>query len=242
MSTGARRAHPTRQSRQRAATYDAIVNAARALLAQGHDLTLRGVAAGMGVSPAGLYRYVANLDELRDLVAASIDESVTADLVAAVAVVATDDVTAQWLVAWTRLRRWALTHPDEFRLVLMRPRSDQTSIRELSEAFLGECLRALTTHHAVRLPPVPPTAEPTLVDLAQRSATGSWPTTLTWLHARVLASLHGVIALEVTGYLDPALVTTAAVFRTTMIEWLARLVRADELGRLLAVLDDELAG
>lgn len=239
MATGTRRAHPTRQARQRAATYDAIVNAARTLLRQGQDLTLRGVAAEMGVSPAGLYRYVAHLDELRDLVAASIDESVTADLGQAVA--ATGDVTERWLLAWTRLRHWALTHQHEFRLVLARPRSGQTSIREVSDAFHGECLRALTKHHDVRLPPVPPAAEPTIVAMAQRSTTDPWPTALTWLHARVLASLHGVIALEVTGYLDPALVTNAVLFRATMIEWLARLVRADELGGLLAALDAELA-
>lgn len=241
MATGTRRAHPNRQARQRAATYDAIVNTARTLLQQGQDLTLRGVAAGMGASPAGLYRYVAHLDELRDLVAASIDESVTAELAAAVDAVATGDVTERWLVAWIRLRHWALTHQHEFRLVLTRPRTDEVSVREVSDAFLGERLRTLTAHHDVRLPPVPPTAEPTIVDLARRSATGSWPTALTWLHARVLASLHGVIALEVLGYLDPALVTHAVVFRTTLIEWLARLVPADELGRLLAVLDAELA-
>lgn len=242
MTTGVRRAHPNRQARQRAATYDAIVNSARTLLADGQDLTLRGVAAAMGASPAGLYRYVANLDELRDLVAASIDESLAADLAAAVDAVAADDVATRWVVAWVRLRHWALTHADEFRLVLARPRSHQTSIREVSDAYLGERLRALTAHHDVRLPPVPAAAEPAMVALAPRPTTAPWPAALTWLHTRVLASLHGVIALEVTGYLDPALVTDAAVFRATMIEWLARLVRADELGGLLTVLDAELAG
>lgn len=240
MTTGARRAHPNRQARQRAATYDAMVNAARTLLAEGQDLTLRGVAAAMGASPAGLYRYVANLDELLDLVAASIDESMTADLVAAVEAVEANDATTRWLVAWVRLRRWALSHPDEFRLVLARPRSDETSIREVSDAYLGECLRALTTHHDVRMPPVPPAAESTIAGLAQRPGSAPWPTALTWLHTRVLASLHGVVALEVTGYLDPALVANAVVFRATMIEWLARLVRADDLGALLAALDGEL--
>lgn len=242
MSTGVRGAHPNRQAQQRAATYDAMVNTARTLLAEGHDLTLRGVAAAMGVSPAGLYRYVTNLDELLDLVAASIDESVAADLVAAVEAIAADDVTRRWLVAWVRLRRWALRHQDEFRMVLARPRSGEVSIREVSDAFLGACLRALTTHHDVRMPPVPPAAEQTVVALAERPGSGPWPATLAWLHTRVLASLHGVVALEVTGYLDPALVRSAAVFRATMVEWLARLVRADELGALLAVLDAELAG
>lgn len=241
MSTGARRADPTRQEQQRAATYDAIVAAARTLLAQRRDLTVRGIAAEMGASPAGLYRYVANLDELRDLVAVSIDETLRADLVAAVATVGVDDVAARWLLAWVRLRHWALAHPDEFGLVLARPRSSPAPPCELSNAFLGACLQDLTTHLDVRLPAVPPAVVPSLGPPVDRPATGGWSAALAWLHVRVLASLHGVVALEVAGFLDPGLVDDGGVFRATVVEWLARLVRADDLGRLLAVLDTGLA-
>lgn len=241
MSTGARRAVPSDQERHRAATYDAIITAARTLLAQGRGLTLRGVAAEMGASPAGLYRYVAHLDELRDLVAASIDEALRADLAATVAAVGPDQPTDRWLVAWIRLRQWALTHPDEFGLAMTRPRTGRTPPCELTNALLGECLRSLTTHHGVRIPPVPAAVEPALVELSRRSGPDGWSPALNWLNVRVLASLHGVISLEVTGCLDPALVKEAAVFRTTVVEWLARLVRPDELGAVLAVLDAELA-
>lgn len=242
MGAGVRGVHPNRQAQRRAATYDAMVNTVRTLLAEGRAPTVRGVAAAMGVSPAGLYRYVTNLDELLDLVAASIDESLAGDLMAAVEAVAADDVTTRWLIAWVRLRRWALCHREEFRLVLSRPRSGGTSLREVSDTFLGECLRDLTARHEVRMPPVPPAAEPAIAALAQRPGSARWPAPLAWLHTRVLASLHGVVALEVTGYVDPALVASASVFRATMVEWLARLVRADELGALLATLDVELAG
>lgn len=240
MSTQAR-SDPDAQERHRTATYDAIVAAARTLLAQRRELTVRGIAAEMGVSPAGLYRYVANLDELRELVAASIDEALRAELADAVGALGPDDVTSRWLVAWIRLRRWALTHPDEFGLVTTRPRDGQTPPCELSSAFLGECLRALATNLGVRLPTVPRAIEPALAGLARRSSPDEWPAALTWLHVRILASLHGVIALEVTGYLDPVLVADAAVFRTTIVEWLARLVRADQLSGLLVLLDAELA-
>jgi AcrR family transcriptional regulator len=240
MSTGARGAYPTRQARQRAATYDAIVAAARKLIAAGQELTLRGVAGSMGVSPAGLYRYVAHLDELRDLVAVSIDESPTHDIAAAVTEVMSLDASVRWVAGWIRLRSWALSHPDEFRLVVSRPRSGQSPIRALSDAYLGELLRELADQHKVVLPPVPLDAEPALRALAPCAGPEPWPASLTWLHARVLTSLHGVIALEVTGYVEPAFVASAAVFRSTLVDWLARFGLVHDLGRLLAVLDAEL--
>lgn len=239
MATGARSAHPTRQARRRAATYDEMVRAARTLLAQRQELTLRGVAAAMGASPAGLYRYVAHLDELRDLVAASIDESLAADVGADLAHLPPFDATGRWLAAWTGLRRWALARPDEFRLLLARPRSGDTPLRELSDALLGRLLHALWQQHDLALPPVPPAAESVFAN-AVRTATEAWPTELAWLHARVCASLHGVIALEVTGYVEPEIVESAALYRSTMIDWLARLGQAPDFDRLMPLLDDEL--
>lgn len=239
MATGTRSAHPTRQARRRAATYDGIVRAARTLLAGHQELTLRGVATQMGASPAGLYRYVANLEELRDLVAASIDESLAADMQADLAHLPPFDATARWLAAWTALRRWALARPDEFRLLLVRPRSEGAPVRELSDALLGRLLHALWQQHDVPLPPLPPAAESGVAN-AVRADADTWPQELVWLHARVCASLHGVIALEVTGYVEPPLVASAALYRSTMIDWLARLGQAADFDRLMPVLDAEL--
>ncbi len=239
MATGARSAHPTRQAQRRAATYDGIVHAARGRLAQGQELTLRGVATAMGASPAGLYRYVANLDELRDLVAAAIDESLAADVLADLEHLPPFDTTTRWLAAWTTLRRWALARPDEFRMLLARPRSGGAPVRELSDALLGRLLQALWQQHDMPLPPLPAAAESGLANTV-RAQTDPWPPELAWLHARVCASLHGVIALEVTGYVEPALVGSAALYRSTMIDWLARLGQAAEFDRLMPFLDDEL--
>ncbi|MGH3362154.1 MAG: TetR/AcrR family transcriptional regulator, partial [Nocardioides sp.] len=48
----------TRRERQREATYDEIVRTARALLAEGEELSLRAVAGRMGMTAPALYRYV----------------------------------------------------------------------------------------------------------------------------------------------------------------------------------------
>lgn len=240
MATGARSAHPTRQARRRAATYDEIVRAARTLLTHQQELTLRGVATAMGASPAGLYRYVANLDELRDLVAAAIDESLAADVLADLEHLPPFDTTGRWLAAWTGLRRWALARPDEFRMLLARPRSGGAPVRELSDALLGRLLHALWQQHDLALPPVPPAAASALANVVRADAE-PWPQELSWLHARVCTSLHGVIALEVTGYVEPTLVCSSALYRSAMIDWLARLGQAGDFDRLMPVLDDELA-
>lgn len=241
MATGNRSAHPTRQARRRAATYDAIVHAGRTLLAHQQELTLRGVATRMGASPAGLYRYVANLDELRDLVAAAIDESLARDVRADLDHLPVFDSTTRWLAAWTALRRWALARPDEFGMLVTRPRSAGAAVRELSDAFLGELLHAMWQQHDVPLLPAPPAAEEQLANIVRTGTGAAWPTDLAWLHARVCASLHGVIALEVTGYVEPELVASASLYRATMIDWLARLGQIEDLDRLLPVLDAELA-
>ncbi|HSX66217.1 TetR/AcrR family transcriptional regulator [Nocardioides sp.] len=239
MATGSRSAHPTRQARRRAATYDEIVRAARTLLAHGQELTVRGVATRMGSSPAGLYRYVANLDELRDLVAAAIDESLALDVQTDLAHLPAFDTTARWLAAWTALRRWGLARPEEFRMLLARPRSEGAPVRELSDALLGRLLHALCQQHDLPLPPLPTAAESGFAN-GVRAQAEAWPTELRWLHARVCASLHGVIALEVTGYVDPALVASASLYRSTVIDWLARLGQAGDFDRLMPLLDDEL--
>lgn len=241
MATGTRAAHPTRQARRRAATYDEIVHASRALLGRRQELTVRGVATQMGASPAGLYRYVANLDQLRDLVAVSIDEDLATDVRTDLERLPDFDTSGRWLAGWTALRRWALARPEEFGMLLARPRSEGTSVRELSDALLGQLLQEMWRHDAIPLPMVPPDIEDDLASLAPRADGDPWPPELVWLHARVRASLHGVIALEVTGYVEPSLVSTAALYRTTMIDWLARLGQVDDLDRLLPLLDAELA-
>ena len=54
----------SRREKQREATYDEIVRASRELLAEGAELSLRAVAAKMGMTAPALYRYVASYQEL----------------------------------------------------------------------------------------------------------------------------------------------------------------------------------
>ena len=73
----------SRREKQREATYDEIVRASRELLAEGAELSLRAVAAKMGMTAPALYRYVASYQELVDLVAFEIDKAATLTFAAA---------------------------------------------------------------------------------------------------------------------------------------------------------------
>jgi AcrR family transcriptional regulator len=240
MTAGARAAATSRQARRRAATYDEIVAGARALLTEGQPPTVRGVAAKLGASPAGLYRYVSGHDQLLDLVAAAVDQSATHEVRASAE--RHDDPLTQWLAAWIGLREWALTHTAEFRLLVDRPRSNGAPIRELSDAWLGRLLHAVWASRGFPLPPTSGIDLAGLDPLRPTADPASWPPGLVWLHARICSSLHGLIALELSGYTEPALVDSAALFRATLLDWLARFCPPSELERLLSVIDDELGG
>jgi AcrR family transcriptional regulator len=108
---------PTRRERQRAATYDEIVTVARQLLGRPETLSLRAIAAEMGLTAPALYRYVDSYRELLMLVARAIFEDVISAMTVARDRYGDDDPAAQTLAACVAFRTWALGHPEEFGLI-----------------------------------------------------------------------------------------------------------------------------
>ncbi|HEY0487552.1 MAG TPA: TetR/AcrR family transcriptional regulator [Mycobacteriales bacterium] len=109
---------PNRRERLRAQTLVDLQAAARRLLVEegSHAVTLTAVAAEVGMSAPGLYRYVENRDGLLRLVAAAVAEELTATLVTARRS-AGEDPLAQTLTLCRTFRAWALTHRPEFTLL-----------------------------------------------------------------------------------------------------------------------------
>ncbi|HJQ05810.1 MAG TPA: hypothetical protein VJ872_10220 [Nocardioides sp.] len=234
----------TRRDRRRAATYEEIVAAARAQLAEGRELALRGIADAIGMSSPGLYRYVTSRSQLVDLVAETIDADAVRAVEADVLGYPEGDPAARWVSGWAGYRQWALRHSGEFRLVIGHPRSggeQPLSLREASDGYLGTLLHELWRHQGFAIPE-PVVARAAAYDAGHRSGrSAQWPAGLAWLHQRVSASHNGIIALEVTGYVADELVADAALFRETLLDWLPRLGLQSETARLAAVLDAELA-
>ena len=243
----------TRRERQREATYAEIVQVSRALLADGAEPSLRAVAGRMGVTAPALYRYVANHQELVDLVAFEIDKAATEGFRAAAASRPDDDPAGQLLCASVAFRRWALGSPREFSLVFANPIADSACVRRdlLTSATSGHFFNALLIRvwEKYRFPhPELSELDPTVagaleeplfpIDLA---LIPDGHRGLLWVFMNAWAALYGVVTLEVFGHLDPRVIESGAIFAEMVHEWMPRLGMAAEQDRLRALLASELA-
>jgi AcrR family transcriptional regulator len=243
----------TRRERQREATYAEIVQVSRDLLAAGAELSLRAVAARMGVTAPALYRYVASYQELVDLVAFEIDKAATLGFQEASATQPDDDPAGQLLCASVAFRRWALGSPREFSLVFANPVAVGACVRRelLTSATSGHFFNALLIRvwERYRFPhPELSELEPAVagaleeplfpIDLALLPDNHRG---LLWVFMNAWAALYGVVTLEVFGHLDPRIIESGAMFTAMVHEWMPRLGMVDEQVRLRALLASELA-
>ncbi len=104
-----------RRAQRRQATYDEMMGRARSALDEGRPLSLRAIAAEMGLTASALYRYVDSHAALQ----AALADTVWADLLEALeeAARAESDVGAGLVAAMVAFRQWALDRPHEFRLL-----------------------------------------------------------------------------------------------------------------------------
>ncbi|WP_109506866.1 TetR/AcrR family transcriptional regulator [Nocardioides speluncae] len=237
--------------RHREATYAEIVRVSRELLASGSELSLRAVAAGMGVTAPALYRYVSNYQELVDLVAFEIDKAVTDTYREATERFPDDDPAAKLVVACVLFRNWGLQHRSEFGLVFANPvAATSYSRRELmtqwcSGLFMNGLLVQAWRKYDFGYP-TPEELGPELVAILSDPLMPIDPADipegepgLLWLFNSGWAALYGVVTLEVFGHLDPRVVESGAMFVQTIREWIRRLM-PDEYDRLDALVVAEL--
>lgn len=244
---------PTRRERQREATYDEIVRVATALLTEGAELSLRAVASRMGMTAPALYRYVANYQELIDLVAFELDKAATQDFIAAAEKYPADDPAARLCAACVAFRRWALTRPREFALVFANPivseESDRRELLTLSTSghYFTDLLYQIWELYQFPYPALddldPIVRDAVLNPLIPAKAAHIAPEDrgILWIYMRSWSALYGVVTLESTGHCDPRILESAALFRATLIDWLEPLGLGGEQDRMIRVLDAELA-
>src|SRR5450631_2167683 len=272
-------ATPTRRERQRAATYDEIVTVARRLLGEPEPLSLRAIAAEMGLTAPALYRYVNSYHELMMLVARSIFADVISAMTEARDRYADDDPAAQTLAAAVAFRAWALAHPEEFGLIfanaaIARPdgaaQGAETSgapgdaTAKMSEApgsidlsaqggegfgqFFADIFRRLWDRYTFDVPP-DEDLDPTLLELLRdQRATGTLPCDfpglplgLSWVFVRCWARLYGTVTLEVFKHMDHGVITSGALFRSTLADSGRDLGFGEDMPRLQALTDAEMA-
>jgi len=241
-----------RRARQREATYAEIVRVSRALLAEGAELSLRAVAPRMGLTAPALYRYVANYQELVDLVAYEIDKAAAAGFEAAADTQPADDPAARLLCAAVAFRQWALGNAREFSLVFANPLSAGCERREAvtvstSANFFSGLMVDLWSARRFPLPALAdlsPAAREAVSDPVLPGKYEAIPDDargLIWVTMESWATLYGVVTLEVFGHLDPRVIESADMFVAAGRSVFGRLELGDEWPRLEALIRARLA-
>ncbi len=220
------------RERQRAATLEDIKRVALAQMAQDGvaSLSLAKVARAVGLSPQGLYRYVAGRDELMtDLIVDAYDD--LADVLEAARDRArarqqhTIDHRDLWLAVTNAFRRWAIEAPTRFALIYGAPvpayqAPSRTEAPALRSNFLLLGLIA-QAHQDGALDPTRAaltTSRPLEEALAAYTARRNLPIPVEVLRLGLSAwtRLHGLLTLEAFGHLSAVLPDAQPLFDAEM--------------------------
>lgn len=198
----------TRRAEAREETETAIGAAAREELRSNgpRELSLRNVARRVGMSPAGLYRYVDGRDGmLTNLITESLHE-LAGEVSQAIG--AEEDLAEQVVAGFMAYRDWAVANPAEFNLCFGEPlpgyaAPEGGSTTEAFQAVFAPLLQALARAEAAGLvtcPDLPDQLAPLSV-MATVMLPGSPPGLVT-LAFESWARVHGITALEVNDHLS----------------------------------------
>jgi len=259
---------PTRRERQRAATYDEIVTVARRLLGGPEPLSLRAIAAEMGLTAPALYRYVDSYHELLMLVARSIFDDVIAAMTTARDRYGDEDPAAQTIASSVAFRAWALAHPEEFGLIFANaaftePAEPLADASETSTTpgqvdlsaeggegfgqFFSVIFERLWERYTFQVP-ADSELEPALLELLrEQRATGTLPCDfpgrplgLSWVFIRCWARLYGTVTLEVFKHMDHGVITSGTLFRSMLDDSGHDLGFGDDMPRLRTLTRQEM--
>jgi AcrR family transcriptional regulator len=237
----------TARQQNRIDTEARIVTAARALLVDQGEVTLRAVARELGLTAPALYRYAPSHKEMVRMVAIAIDAEVAERIAAAADRQPREDPAARLIAACIEFRQWALANRKEFALVFTNV--DVECIKEHEESsglvFAG-LLLALWDDSRFTVPSLDE-LDPGLADILRDPQAPVDPSTpaglegLTWLLQRGWSRLYGTVTLEVFGHVDPRIVEEGHLFRAMIEDQAVPLGLTDELPRLQPLIDALLA-
>ena len=254
-----RKTSPTRRERQRAATHDEIVTVARRLLGSPDTLSLRAVAAEMGLTAPALYRYVDSYHQLLMLVARAIFRDVISAMTTARDRHDDDDPAAQLIASAAAFRRWAVAHPAEFCLIFANASSAE-SVKVLEptdrsapgggvqfSAFFTAVFYRLRERYGFTVP-ADSDLEPALLERLRDQRASCTPPSdfpdhplgLSWIVIRCWARLYGTVTLEVFRHMDLG-IASGALFRAMLEDNGRDLGFGDDWPRLRALAEVEMS-
>jgi len=222
---------PGRRDRVRAATAQEIRQAARRIVLERgpRAASIRAVAAEMGMTPPGLYRYFAGRQELLKHVAADILTDLASDIDAAAAGAGTPgetDPADRLAAACWEFRRWSLSHPAAFGMLFGAPlpggnaaQDKMTAERKqkLAAAFLGPFRQLWRTG------PFPVPADDQIdpglrrqLECYHRQAKADLPVGAVLVFLRCWVRLYGSVATQLCGHPNLALDDAETMFQHTL--------------------------
>ncbi|MFL6062656.1 MAG: TetR/AcrR family transcriptional regulator [Marmoricola sp.] len=240
----------TARARSHAATTARIVEAARHLLVNHGEVTLRAVAREMGMTAPALYRYAASHEELVRMVAFAIDADVAERIRAAADRLGDDDPAGRLIAAAVEFRAWALGNREEFALVFTNVDVeclDDFNTSASTGMRFSDMLFALWAEKQFPIPDLDD-LEPGLAAIlrdpqvpADLSGVPDEMRGLIWVLQRAWSRLYGTVTLEVFRHIDPRMVDQAHLFRAMIEDQAAPLGLVEELPRLRLLITDLLA-
>ncbi|MBO1414208.1 TetR/AcrR family transcriptional regulator [Streptomyces sp. FH025] len=197
------------------------------------SISLRAIAREMGMSAGAIYSYFASRDDLITVLIADVHTALANLLEAAHRTARSDDPASRMLAHATAYREWAITHPEEFRLVYGDPIPGYLSPtdgagHEAAHRLCGVLLGVVGSawpHMDTRRVGVREgwsDFQPGLVALA-RDSFPELPPAAVGLCLRFWGRMHGLLALEVYGHLSHQVADPAKLYQSDMLEQIAML-------------------
>jgi AcrR family transcriptional regulator len=221
-----------------------IVTAARKLLVNRGEVTLRAVARELGMTAPALYRYAASHEDLVRMIAIAIDADVADRIAQAADRQDADDAPARLIAACVEFRQWALDNREEFALVFTNV--DIECLKEYEDScgmvFFG-LLFALWQDRQFPVPALDD-LDPGLAQILRHpdapvdlSVLPEDLHGLIWLMQRGWSRLYGTVTLEVFCHVDQRIVSEAHLFRAMIEDQAGPLGLTDDLPRLQDLID-----
>lgn len=204
----------TRRERLREATSEEIKDVARRQMAEqgAAELSLRAIAAEMGLSAPALYRYYKSRDELVTALIVDAYNSLGDSAYAASAQAPNDEYGQRFLAVVLAYREWAFAHPHEFTLLFGTPIPGYHAPEEVTTPAATNSLKPFVeilqqAWHAgrIKLPPEYAAQPPELSQLLTTWAETQNPPLALPILAVTLAGwgvIQGLVTLEMYGHFD----------------------------------------
>ena len=226
----------TRRERQHRATCEEIKGIAREQMAQGGaaSLSLRAIAAQMGVTAPALYRYFVDRDALITALIVDAFDALGAALWAARRECRPDDWAGQFAAAMWAYRAWALAHREDFLLIYGTPIPGYAAPGEITSPaaqrsnaalldLLGAAWRARMLAPPAEYADTPPQVGAHLAAMIEQSFDHEVPVAVLRSGVMAWAHLHGLVMLELTNHSQPIIGDPTELFEAETGALLARL-------------------